>query len=271
MLFRGKDDSLRNTCLPRLIAAALTLCLILAGPGVARPEAEYVVLEGIPQTDRPLGLRGGARVADDWFDGAVFVGDSVSLKLRNYVRKARKDAPRLLGDAQFITIGSFAARLALQQVGPDSYHPSINGVKLSVEDALAELGARKLYIMLGMNDVGISGTDGAVDDMMELLARIRARLPELEIYVQSVTPRLSGGPPRTQQLFEYDLALNDALCALGDAHMHFVDVAYVMRDESGKLPRAYCSDPNDLALHLTDSACEAWTDYLYTHTGNSGE
>lgn len=251
----------------RLIAVALILCLCPALPHEAHSEAEYAVLEGIPQTDRPLGLGWSARVGDDWFDGTVFVGDSVSLKLRNYVSKARRNTPELLGDARFITIGSFSAWHALQKVGADTLHPSIKGVKLSVEDALAELGARKLYIMLGMNDVGMSGVDGAVEDMMELLGRIRARLPELEIYVQSATPRLSGGPPRTQQLFEYDLALYDAVCALGDEHMHFVDVAYAMRDGSGRLKRAYCSDPNDMALHFTDKACAVWINYLYTHTG----
>lgn len=248
----------------RMLAIALALCLTMAGGACA--DGAYAVLDGVPQTDRPLGLGEGEAVADDWFDGAVFVGDSVSLKLRNYVTKARKKSPELLGDARFLTIGSFAARLALQEVGPNSYHPRVNGVKMRVEDALVELGATKVYIMLGMNDIGITGVDGGVRDMMELIGRIREKSPEIEIYVQSATPRLRGGPPTTRQLFEYDLALYEAVCEADDPRLHFVDVAYVMRDENGKLPRDYCSDPDDLALHFTDAACRAWLDYLYTHT-----
>lgn len=227
---------------------------------------DYSLRNGIPQTDHPLGLQEGPRTDDSFFDYAVFVGDSVSIKLRNYVTQMRKTEPKFLSNAQFLTVGSFSAKLALEDVSANSYHPKFKGKKMLVEDILAKSKARKVFIMLGMNDVGPSGVKGAVQDMMTLLGRIREKSPEIEIYVESATPRLSGGPPTTQQLFDYDLALYDAVLAKGDPKMHFVDVAYVMRDDEGKLFPEYCSDPEDLALHFTDAACQKWLDFLYTHT-----
>ena len=48
---------------------------------------------------------------------------------------------------------------------------------------------------------------------------------------------------------------------------YFVDVASVMYTEDGNsLIPEYCSDPDDMGLHFTEAGCEAWVDYLYTHT-----
>ncbi len=232
---------------------------------VVQEGKDYAILNGIPQTDRPLGLQESARAADSYFDRAVFVGDSVSLKLRNYVTQMRKSEPKFLSNAQFLTIGSFAARMAIEEVSKNSEHPKFKGKKMTIEAILAKTKASKVFIMLGMNDVAVTGTDGAVRDMMTLVGRIREKCPEIQIYVQSATPRLRGGPPTTQQLFDYDLALYDAVKALGDPRVYFADVAYVMRDSEGKLFPEYCSDPEDMALHFTDVACQKWIDYLYTH------
>lgn len=229
-------------------------------------DGDYAVLDGIPQTDRPLGLQEGERVKDSYFDRAVFVGDSVSLKLRNYVVKKRKSDPNFLNNAQFLAVGSFAARLALEKVSKDSYHPKYKGQKMTIESILEKAGARKVFIMLGMNDVAVSGVDGSVRDMMKLVKRIQKKCPKIEVFVQSATPRLKGGPPTTQQLFDYDLALYEAVRKLNDPRVHFVDVAYIMRDGEGKLFPEYCSDADDMALHFTDIACQKWIDYLYTHT-----
>ena len=229
-------------------------------------ERDYQILDGIPQTDRALGLPEGEMVDDSYFNDTIFVGDSISLKLQQFVIRYRKAYPTMLGNAEFLVAGSFSTHAALADVSNDSLHPMVDGVKMTVEDALAAKGAKKVYIMLGMNDVSHSGLGGSIGNMGSLLYRIRQKLPDIEIFVQSVTPRYSGSKPNNQQLFDYDINLYDQITKLGDPKIHFVDVAYVMRDEEGKLYDSYCSDKDDLAMHFTDVACQEWIRYLYTHT-----
>ena len=42
--------------------------------------------------------------------------------------------------------------------------------------------------------------------------------------------------------------------------------AVVTGDGEGYLPTAYCSDPQGMGIHFTDTACQVWIDYLRTHT-----
>ena len=225
----------------------------------------WEVLNGIPQTREPLGLPECERVDDTYFNYTVFVGDSVTLKLDKYVTAARKENPSLLGGAKFIAIGSLGSHSALESVSKESLHPTIGGKKMPIEDALATMKAQKVYIMLGMNDVALCGQETSIEYMLELITRIRQKSPGIEIFIQSATPRYGGGRPTSQMLFDYDLRLYEEILNLNDPKIHFVDVAFVMRDESGNLYESYCSDKADMGIHFTDIACERWIDYLYTH------
>ena len=228
-------------------------------------ESSWEVLSGIPQTSEPLGLPECGRVDDSYFDSAVFVGDSVTLKLQKYVTAMRKDGSSVLGGAKFIAIGSLGSHSALEAVSRESLHPTIGGEKMPLEDAIAALEAQKVYIMLGMNDVALCGQETSIGYMLELISRIREKSPGIEIFIESVTPRYGGGKPTTQQLFDYDLRLYEEIRKLSDPGIHFVDVAYVMRNGQGKLYESYCSDKEDMGIHFTDIACEKWIEYLYTH------
>lgn len=235
-------------------------------PEMVEMMQKYQVLDDIPSTAQPLGLAETARVDDSYFDDALFVGDSVTLKLQEYVVYTRKHGePTLLGGARFLAAQSFSARNALMKVSSKSIHPVLNGNKMTLEDAIAQLAPKKLYLMLGMNDVGISGIDGALENMGKLLARIREKNPDMQIIVESATPRLKGSHPTTKQLFAYDVRLYDAILKLNDPNIHFLDVGYTMRDEQGKLPEEYCFDPDTMGIHFTNSGCRHWIDFLYTH------
>ena len=226
----------------------------------------WSVLDGIPQTDQPLGLRKSQWVVDSYFDDTVFVGDSVTQKLQQYVAEKRKSGDStLLGNARFIAVQSLGTHTALADVSEKSLHPTVRGTKMTIESALASLGAKKVYIMLGMNDVAVSGMQTSVSNMLKFLQRIQSEVPGIEIFVQSATPRLSGSQPTTEQLFEYNLRVYEELLKLNDPRIHFVDVAYAMRDDTGKLYEDYCSDKTGMALHFTNAGCQKWVEYLYTH------
>lgn len=205
-----------------------------------------------------------ARASSSYFDDAVFVGDSVSLKLSYY-----EAAVDLLGKAQFLTSGSLGSGNALWDIKPESVHPSYQGSKMLIEDAIAQMGAGKVYIMLGMNDIALYGIDASVANMVTLIGRIRSKSPHIAVYVQSMTPLTStsnllsssGHNPANIQTYNEKL-----LAACQSNGWAFVDVASVMYDSNGYLKRDYCSDPDDMGIHFTNAGCAAWIDYLYTHT-----
>lgn len=220
----------------------------------------------VPVTEAPFGLAQSERVDEGFFDDAVFVGDSISLKLMRYVMAQRKERADFLGEAQFLTSGSLGSANALWEVSSESVHPSYRGTKMLLEDAIAKMGARKVYIMLGMNDVALYGIQSSVENMGKLLRRIQEKSPGVTIYVQSATPRIARvtNKPTNRQIFDYNLALA-RFCE--ENGYPFVDVAYAFRDQAGNLPDEYCSDAQIMGMHFTDAACLAWIEFLATHTG----
>ena len=201
-----------------------------------------------------------------YFDGTVFLGDSVSLKLKNYVTQQRKSDSSFFGKGQFLVAGSMGSGNALKPVSKDSVHPVFNGEKMLLEDSVKACGAKKVYIMYGINDIAPYGIDGAVRNMETLIKNILAKSPGVKIYVQSATPMVASAQLKTlnnPNLKKYNTQLA-AMCQKNG--YYYIDVASVLQDKDGNLPREYCSDPDNMGIHFTDAACKVWIDYLLTHT-----
>lgn len=201
-------------------------------------------------------------VATEYFDDAVFVGDSVSVMLQYYCA-----ATKALGNAKFLCAGSLSATNALGAVTQTSVHPSYQGNKVKVEDGVAATGAKKVYIMLGINNISF-GLDKSVGDMVALINAIKEKSPDAVIYIQSVTPMskesniLSQGL-NNDKIVQYNARMEE-LCAQNG--WYFVNVAEAFRDENGYLPAEYCSDYSGMGIHFTNAAAQHWVAYLKTHT-----
>jgi hypothetical protein len=224
----------------------------------ATPTQPAVTADGsaaVPESDA---------VGFSYFNDAVFIGDSVSLKLKNYVTEKRQNDAGFFGKARFLVSGSLGSGNALWPLdNPQSVHPAYNGKKMLLEDSVAACGAGKVYIMLGLNDIAVYGIDGAVGNMKTMIERIREKSPGIKVFIQSATPMTRDGEKNklnNRALVEYDNAL-EALCKSNG--YYYIDVASVMRDSEGYLPDNLSSDNY---VHFTDAACEKWIDYLRTHT-----
>jgi lysophospholipase L1-like esterase len=213
----------------------------------------------------------GERVDDAYFDDAVFIGDSVSLMLQYYAISMRAEDADFLGKAQFLTAGSFSYRHAVSAVSDASIHPAYNGEEMLLEDAIAQMGAKKIYIMLGMNDISNGNYTRTLDNITTLVSRILEKTPDAVFYFESVTPRMENS--ETSYLNNDIIAtFNSKLAEYCVENEHyFVNVYEGVCDENGNLPAAYCGDPvseggKGMGIHFTYAGCAAWVDYLYTHT-----
>lgn len=210
-----------------------------------------------------------ASAPDSYFDDAVFIGDSVSLMLKYYASFMRGNNPNFLGKAQFLCSGSFGFRNAILPISDESLHPSYNGTKQTVEASVAQMGAKKVYIMLGMNDIADKNYTNTLKNATTLVSRIREKSPDTVFYFQSVTPRMKDSQIKSlnnEIIFEFNKQLA-AYCA-ENGH-YFVNIYEAVCDENGDLTKTYCSDPvssGGMGIHFTYEGCEKWVDYLYKHT-----
>lgn len=202
---------------------------------------------------------------DHYFDDAVFVGDSISLKLKNYVNKQRRRNPDYFGGAEFLTVGGLGSGNVQLPISSGSLHPSYNGEKMYLEDSVAATGAKKMYIMFGMNDIVPYGVDGAIENLETLIDKILENSPDLTVAVQSVTPILTDKQQRNlnnTSIAAYNEALRD-LC--GRRGFEYLDVASQLMDSDGGLVYEYCGDAAGLGMHLSDAGCVPWIEYLCSH------
>ncbi len=204
----------------------------------------------------------GETTSSSWFDDAVFVGDSVTLKL-NYYCDANPDA---LGNAKFFCAGSMGyGNTQMDNDDEELIQPYYKGVVQNTEDCAVVTNSTKVFVMLGMNDVGLYGVDESLDYAQKLLQKIHDKSPDAVIYVQSTTPILSGMEKESWNntlIREFNEKLQEMSAEKG---YHYLDIYSVMADENGCLREEYCSDPEAMGIHFTEEACAMWCDYLKNH------
>ena len=218
--------------------------------------------ESSREQSRPQPQPAGAPVESSWFDDALFIGDSVTLKLSYYSDYGS------LGNAEFLCAGSLGynnAQMGLYESG--NVHPEYRGEKVLVDEGAAIINPAKIFIMLGMNDIGLYGVDGAVEGMKVITDRIASKCPNAVIYVQSVTPMLENmqlSDLNNRTIAEFNSKIQPICEQRG---YKYLDIASAMDDGRGNLVYEYCGDPTAMGLHFSDKGCEVWVDYLKTHVG----
>ncbi len=197
-------------------------------------------------------------VDSSFFDDAVFVGDSISLKLSYYAASSGE-----LGKAKFLVVGSYGVNNAVYD-HPDT-KLTYQGVKYQdIEEALAATGAKKVFIMLGMNDIGLYGIDKTITNWAVLLDLIHSTCPDITVYIQSMTPVWTGGEKgklNNANVLKY----NAQLKAFAESNGYkYIDVHPYMQDSTGGLATCYCSDSY---VHLTNEGAQRWIAVLKAYTG----
>ena len=252
---------LLNFLIIGVLVLTMTFCAY-ADTSSVHHDLTMETVEEIKKANFKAVLEQGEDVEAHWFDDAAFVGDSVSVYLSKY--GGGEDA---LGNATFLVAGSYSATNALRPVSGKSLHPSFQGTKMLTEDAIALSGATKVYIMLGMNDIGI-GLDHAIEPYITFVHAILEKSPGVQIYVQSVTPMVKGSTSSGKNLNNANISLfNEQMKVICQENgWYYVDVASILMDEEGYLKAEYCSDNPTMGIHIKPGVVPLWVEYLRTHT-----
>ncbi len=221
-----------------------------------------------PQKERPediqkIVVQHTAPAGYEYFDNSVFLGDSVTLGLKNYAVKQRQKDNYFLGNAQFIAVGSYSVADTLTPIdSPNSIHSLYKGEITQSQDIIADMGVTRVFICLGLNDVGIYSQTEYLNNYLFLINRIRKAVPDIQIAILSVTPLTLEGERKVLYNAKIDEYNNVLATFAVENGCYFVDVSTVLKDEEGYLADELSSDNY---CHLMPSAYDAWLEYMMSH------
>ena len=198
-----------------------------------------------------------------WFDDAAFVGDSVSVTLANY-----NSSYGTLGNAKFFCSVSLSQTNALSYQAGNSHlpeYPAGSGQHPRIEDGIAASGAKKVYLMLGMNCIA-SGVDRVSQDLVTLVSKIQEKSPGIAVLIESVTPMTADSPRADGSLNNYTIQeFNEKMKTIcQEKQWYYVNVAEAVTGDYGALKAEYSGD-QAMGIHFNYDGAAAWANYLLTH------
>lgn len=226
-------------------------------PGGKQPDKPGDTPEKPEKEDGPSGHKGDGqdktysfvKVKEDYFDDALFIGDSRTVGLSEY---SGWDKPTYYADVGLTIYSVFEKEIA-----------EINGKKMTVDKALKKQSFQKIYIMLGINELGRGTTKTFIEEYKKVIGQIRKLQPEAVIFVEGimkVSKKKSDSDPIFNNKNIQDK--NDHLALLADnKKIFYIDVNEAITDETGGIPAKYTFDN----IHLKAAYYSIWTDFLQKH------
>jgi hypothetical protein len=190
-----------------------------------------------------------AKVDASYFQGAVFIGDSRTQGLQLY---SGLTTPRYL-----CAVGATVA-----SIYNDSKVKTSSG-KVPIMTALHQAAFSKVYIMLGVNELGWVYSKTFTNQYAKVIKDIRAINPDAKIVLQSILPvsaaqEAKHGYINNERIAAYN-KLIEKLAA--DNSCTYLNVAEAVTASDGCLADSLTGD----GLHLNKPGCQRWKQYLEAH------
>lgn len=191
-----------------------------------------------------------------WFADAVFIGDS---RVDGFHLFSGVTADAAFLDSTGLTVYEALEGKKVIRAGQE---------KISILDALAQKEYGKVYIALGINELGYQDAEEFGDTFGRFVDAVRQCQPQAQVYVQAIIPvntakcRANDQPyyVTNEGIADYNQALAD-MCA--EKKVYRVAVPDGLLDENGETAKDYSAD----GVHFKREGYQVWLDYLTTHTG----
>ena len=242
------------------VSASMGNVMVQAGQEENLPEAvsEHTTaqtdVEGVISDAAPPALqeepveRTFVDVDVSYFDDALFIGDSRTVGLRDYGG---------LDNATFYaTIG-----LNIYDLWTEVFC-KVDDKNCTLEEALSEQQFGKIYIQIGINEMGRGTLDGFIREYEEAVMRIRDLQPDAILYVQGIMC-VAKEKSDTDEIYNNQAIRerNGRIAELADNRtIFYIDMNEVVCDEQGNLKEELTFDN----LHLYGNQYGIWVDFLLT-------
>ena len=191
-------------------------------------------------------------VEDDYFADAVFIGDSRTVGMYEY------------GDLENISTFYASTGLTVYKMF-DSAIVKVPGQKrkITVEEALQQNSFTKIYLMIGINEMGTGTVETFIEKSKEVLTHLQELQPDAIIYIQAI---MKVTTERSEQGDYFNnegiVARNEELEKLADNRkIFYLDVNPLICDETGGMEKSYTFD----GVHLKAQYIQIWKDFLKQH------
>lgn len=209
------------------------------------PEKGYDYTAVVPQSEA---------VGEDWFTDVVFIGDS------------RTDGLRLYGgikDADFLCYKG----LSVFEVMENKQTIQTKSGKTSVFQALEQKTYGKVYLMLGLNELGYNNDQAFADTYEAVVNKLLELQPEADLYLQLLIPVNTQVCRETNQPYyvtnEKIAVYNEIIRAIAaEKQAYLLDVGEAFVDETGEIPADASAD----GIHFRKEGYKGWYEYLKVHT-----
>lgn len=215
------------------------------------PEQTSVVTATQTVTPTPKPSAGNLATIDtknntsEYFSDALFIGDSRTEGIKSYGTAKNADYYSYVG-------------LSVYKID-DKNNPTKSGTQMTLDEYLNHKQYKKVYVMLGFNEVGYP-KNNTVKKYSQLLDRISSAQPDAKIYICanllvtakcSATDKYSHNPDILQ--------LNSMLSELADGEKRiYIDVNEYFGDGNGNLRDGISGD----GTHLYAKYYPLWCDWL---------
>lgn len=195
----------------------------------------------------------GEPVEDTYFEQTAFLGDSRTEGFRLY--------SGLNAGTYYTAVGATVESVFSKKVDTDTG-------KMPLLDAMQGRQFDRIYVMLGVNELGWNGTDTYYRQYGKLIDRLRTDHPDSEIVLQTL-PAVSAKQEAKKTYVNNTRiqAYNEVILRLAEEKQcPYLDVAAALCDERGCLRDEWTSD----GVHLNTKGCKVWLEYLRTHPVGTG-
>ena len=191
-------------------------------------------------------------VDDSYFEDAVFIGDSRTVGMYEY--GGLEETSTFYASTGLTIYKMFDAKIV-----------AVPGQKkkITVEEALSEKQFSKIYLMIGINEMGTGTVESFMKAYGEAVQHLQELQPDAIIYLQAImkvtSERSAQGDYITNEGIE---ARNEEIAKLADDQkIFYLDVNPLICDDTGGMVASYTYD----GVHLKAQYIPIWLDFLKEH------
>lgn len=195
-----------------------------------------------------------ASTNDGYFDNALFIGDSRTVGLVDY------------GDLDEHATFFAKESLSIYDLETIELSPTVPGGQMdsqTIEQLLQTNSFAKVYICLGVNELGTGDTLRFYNAYVSLIEKIRQYEPKAIIYVQGMM-HVTESYSKKDSIYNNTNIVdkNKAIATLANGHdIFYLDMNETVCDENGNLIAELSTD----GVHLLGKNYKIWEEYIKSH------